>query len=140
VCDQGKRNYIQRNFQGKTHNVFFKDIYCGGEHAKTDDDLNPVLLSKSELSWLLGDINNVSKSFEYKIKSRIRRKIQTLTELELPLLIRNNFIVNDSGYWNVIDDDRLGRDLEPGSLSSLSTNSALVRQRSPGPFLIAIPF
>jgi hypothetical protein len=46
-----------------------------------------VLLSNSELRWLLGDIN-VSKSFEYKIKSRIRKKIETLTELELLLLVK----------------------------------------------------
>jgi hypothetical protein len=51
-------------------------------------------LSSSELRWLLGNIN-VSKSFEYKIKSSIKRKIQTLTELELPLLVKNNFFVND---------------------------------------------
>jgi hypothetical protein len=62
-----------------------------------------VLLSKSELHWLPGDIN-VSKSFEYKIKSSIKRKIQTLTELELPLLVKNNFFVND-GYHHDINDD-----------------------------------
>ena len=60
-----------------------------------DNTLNPALLSKTELHWLLSDIN-VSKSFEYKIKSSIRRKIQTLTELELPLLFKNNFFVNDN--------------------------------------------
>jgi hypothetical protein len=57
------------------------------------NSVSPALLSNSELRWLLGDIN-VSKSFEYKIKSSIRRKIQILTELELPLLIKNNFFVN----------------------------------------------
>jgi hypothetical protein len=58
-------------------------------NSKTNNNFKPVLLSKSELHWLLGDIN-VSKSFEYKIKSSIKRKIQTLTELELPLLVKNN--------------------------------------------------
>ncbi len=98
-------------------------------NPETDNNFNPVLLSKSELRWLRGDIK-VSKSFEYKIKSSIKRKIQTLTELELPLLIKNNFFVNDT-YNHCIDDDGLGRDLESGpSLSYPSNDTALVRQRS----------
>jgi hypothetical protein len=71
------------------------------------NDTKLVLLSKSELKWLLGDIK-VSKSFEYKIKSRIKRKIQTLTELELPLLVKKNFFVNDDDYgyrYETEDDD-----------------------------------
>ena len=69
------------------------------------NDTKLVLLSKTELQWLLGDIK-VSKSFEYKIKSRIKRKIQTLTELELPLLVKKNFFVNDDyGYRYETEDD-----------------------------------
>ena len=86
--------------------------------------LSPAILSKSELRWLLGDIN-VSKSFEYKIKSSIRRKVQTFTELELPLLIKNNFFAKDD--YEV--DESLGRDLESGP-HNLNHNVALVRQRS----------
>jgi hypothetical protein len=93
-----------------------------------DNTLNPALLSKTELHWLLSDIN-VSKSFEYKIKSSIKRKIQTFTELELPLLLKNNFFVNDN--YNHCIDDGLGRDLESGPpLSYPSNDTALVRQRS----------
>src|ERR1051325_1869504 len=84
------------------------------------NDIKPALLSKAELRWLLGDIH-VSRSFEYKIRSSIKRKVQTLTELELPLLIRNNFFVNNGGYSYEIEDDNsndsLGRDLEPEALS-----------------------
>ena len=90
--------------------------------------LSPAILSKSELRWLLGDIN-VSKSFEYKIKSSIRRKIQTFTELELPLLVKNNFFVNDDYNHDVDDSDGLARDLESGP-HSLNHSVALVRQRS----------
>jgi hypothetical protein len=99
-----------------------------GQHQQEQkiNDTKPALLSKSELQWLLGDIK-VSKSFEYKIRSSIKRKVQTLTELELPLLIKNNFFVNS--YYE-IDDDGLGLDLEPGPPQSLSLNSTLVRQRS----------
>jgi len=41
---------------------------------ETDKRSRPALLSKTELGWLRNDIK-VSKSFEYKIKSSIRRKI-----------------------------------------------------------------
>src|SRR5919199_3276745 len=99
-------------------------------NSETNNNFKPILLSKSELHWLLGDIN-VSKSFEYKIKSSIKRKIQILTELELPLLVKNNFFVNDDYNHDIDDDGRLGRDLESGpQLSYPSNDTALVRQRS----------
>ena len=47
-----------------------------------------------------------SKPFEYKMKNSIKRKIQTLTELELPLLIKNNFLVNS--YYEIDDGDGIG--------------------------------
>ena len=97
-------------------------------NAETNNNFQPVLLSNSELRWLLGDIN-VSKSFGYKIKSSIRRKIQTFTELELPLLVKNNFFVNDDYKHDVDDSDGLVRDLESGP-HSLNHSVALVRQRS----------
>ena len=96
-------------------------------NPKIDNSLSLVLLSKTELLWLLGD-TNVSKSFEYKIKSSIKRKVHTLIELELPLLVKNNFFVTDDNHHDKVDDSgSLGWDLEPGPPS---TNSALVRQRS----------
>jgi hypothetical protein len=72
-------------------------------NVETNNNFQPVLLSKSELHWLLGDIN-VSKSFEYKIKSSIKRKIQTLTELELPLLVKNNFFATNYNHHDKVDD------------------------------------
>jgi hypothetical protein len=96
----------------------------------TNNNFQPVLLSNSELRWLAGDIN-VSKSFEYKIKSNIRKKVQAFIELELPLLVKNNFFVSDDYIHDVDDSDGLGRDLELGpSLSPPSNDTALVRQRS----------
>src|SRR5919197_2360927 len=95
-------------------------------NPEIDNTLNPALLSKTELHWLQNDIK-VSKSFEYKIKSSIKKKVQTLTELELPLLVKNNFFVNYN-YNHCIDDDGLGRDLESGPpLSYPSNDTALVR-------------
>ena len=52
-----------------------------------ENNINPVLLSRTELDWLLGK-TKVSKIFEYQIRSRIKRKVKTLTELELPLLVK----------------------------------------------------
>jgi hypothetical protein len=51
----------------------------------------PALLTNTEIEWLLGKIK-VSKSFEYKMRNSIKRKVQTLTEFELPLLFNNKFI------------------------------------------------
>jgi hypothetical protein len=45
-----------------------------------------ALLTKSELKWLLGKNSNVSKSYEYKMKSDIRNKLKILTNLELPII------------------------------------------------------
>jgi hypothetical protein len=97
--------------------------------SETDNSLRPALLSKTEIGWLR-DYIKVSKSFEYKIKSSIRRKVQTLTELELPLLVKNNFFASDDYHQDEIDDSSsLGRDLEPETLSYPSNETALVRQR-----------
>jgi hypothetical protein len=69
------------------------------------NDTKPALLSKSELQLLLGNVK-FSKPFEYKMKNNIKRKIQTLTKLELPLLIKNNFLVNS--YYEIDDGDGIG--------------------------------
>ncbi|MFL6432524.1 MAG: hypothetical protein ACJ71O_02165, partial [Nitrososphaeraceae archaeon] len=100
-------------------------------NPELDDSLSTALLSKTEIRWLRNDIK-VSKSFEYKIKSSIKKKVQILTELELPLLVKNNFFVNDDSHHHEINDDSiLGRDLEWGPpLSYPPNDTALVRQRS----------
>jgi hypothetical protein len=86
--------------------------------------MRPVLLSKSELQWLLGN-TKVSKTFEYKMLSNIRRKIHALTTIELPLLMRDNLVI-----YQLASEP--GRDLEPVmTLTSLTKSThALVRQRS----------
>jgi len=85
------------------------------EQKTQENGINPVLLSRTELDWLLGK-TKVSKIFEYQIRSRIKRKVKTLMELELPLLVKCNLV-----------DNSLGRDLETGA--NIMTQ-ALVRQRS----------
>ena len=50
-----------------------------GQDQKTqENNINPVLLSRTELDWLLGK-TKVSKIFEYQIRSRIKKKVKTLT-------------------------------------------------------------
>jgi hypothetical protein len=52
--------------------------------------MHPALLTRSELEWLQGN-KQVSKSFEWKMKSEIRRKLKTFENLELPLLQSHGF-------------------------------------------------
>jgi hypothetical protein len=44
------------------------------------------LLSKTELEWLLGN-KQLSSSYNHKIKSKIRKKIENVENFELPLLV-----------------------------------------------------
>jgi len=55
--------------------------------------IQPAWLTRTEINWLLGNLK-VSKPYEYRIKSDIRKKIKTFTDLELPLLVRHGFIDN----------------------------------------------
>ena len=50
-----------------------------------------TLLTPTELEWLLGN-KLLSKSFEYKIKSTIKKKINKFLSFELPLLIQNQIL------------------------------------------------
>ena len=48
----------------------------------------PSLLTKTEMDWLSGK-TDLSKTYEYKIKSIIKRKLKVLNEFELPLIIKS---------------------------------------------------
>jgi hypothetical protein len=50
-----------------------------------------ALLTRTEIKWLLGNVK-VSKPYEYRIKSDIRKKIKTFSYLELPLLLKRRII------------------------------------------------
>jgi hypothetical protein len=100
---------------------------------------SPALLTKTELDWLRGEIK-VSKIYEYRIKSDIKKKLQTFQHLELPLLMKNGFISSAAGNLIVYpqnlsanpqmlesqnkariellkpNEGSLGRDLDPGPL------------------------
>ncbi len=49
------------------------------------------MLSKAEIQYLQGQ-NQVSKSFEYKFKNSIRKKINSFLKNELPLLKENQIL------------------------------------------------
>jgi hypothetical protein len=86
------------------------------------ENKRPALLSRSELQWLLG-LTTPSKTFEYKMLSNIRRKIQSLMDIDLPLLMKCNLVTLE-----------LGRDLEPLTTPSglVKSTKSLVRQGSRG--------
>jgi hypothetical protein len=48
-----------------------------------------ALLTRTELDWLSGRTETLSKSFQYKMKSIIRRKMQIFYDVELPLILRS---------------------------------------------------
>ena len=50
--------------------------------------LKPSLLTKTETDWLSGKAH-LSKTYEYKIKSIIKRKLKAFNEFELPLILKS---------------------------------------------------
>jgi len=50
--------------------------------------LKPSLLTKTEMDWLSGKAH-LSKTYEYKIKSILKRKLKALYEFELPLILKS---------------------------------------------------
>jgi hypothetical protein len=56
------------------------------EHSKAS--FKSALLTRTELDWLSGRTQNISKSFEYKMKSMVRKKMQIFNKIELPLILR----------------------------------------------------
>lgn len=70
-------------------------MYTRGSNInKSYTTIEPALLTRTEIDWLLGKIK-VSKSYEYKLKSSIKRKIKDFTNLELPLLKKTGLIPHD---------------------------------------------
>jgi hypothetical protein len=54
-------------------------------------NIQSALLTATEINWLLGKVK-VSKPYEYRIKSDIRKKLKMFTQFEIPLLINRGFI------------------------------------------------
>jgi hypothetical protein len=54
----------------------------------------PVLVSKSEVSWLRGELK-LAKSYERRLRFNIKHKVKALAKVELPLLADKGFFYND---------------------------------------------
>ena len=98
------------------------------------DPHNTAILTRGETEWLNGS-KYVSKTHEYKMKSTIRKKLDSLVNIELPLIEKSGFFYNDltifgkiltdyskiekSNITNIVNcaqKSSLGRDLDPGPL------------------------
>jgi hypothetical protein len=83
-----------------------------------NNPIKPSLLTKTELEWILGN-KQISKSFEYKIKSTIKKKIDNFLSFELPLLIHSQILDNQL-IQNILDNPNtmlpiLGKEKVAGS-------------------------
>ena len=90
----------------------------------------PALLTRTEIEWLLGKVK-VSKSYEYRIKSDIKKKLKTFTELEVPLLIRNGFLEN-SNLSKYTQDLMISPQMNGHSNSQQPTNNQFQYQNMVG--------
>lgn len=102
----------------------------------TRSNIQPALLTKSEIDWLEGNNAKLSKSYEYKMRSNIKKKLRIFVDLELPLIQKSGIIsddltvfgkdltiyikarnsINSSYSANCAQKRSLGRDLDPGPL------------------------
>jgi hypothetical protein len=93
-----------------------------------------ALLTKSELAWLVGKIQ-ISKVYEYRIKSDIKKKLQTFQQIELPLLMEKGFIFPSNNNHLSVYTQNLSANLQlhestkegfdPGTFALPRTNSMI---------------
>ena len=98
--------------------------------------LRPSLLTKTELAWLLGNIQ-LSGNYNRKIKSQIRKKINNFENFELPLLIEKGLISFSpvTKYSNGVT-----KYSNTNSPSSSSNSETCAQMKSLGRDLIPRPF
>ena len=110
----------------------------------------PYLLTKTEIDLLSGKAQ-LSKTYEYKIKSTIKSKLKTLSEFELPLILNSGLFPEEaanlaifknhneaisktsSDYSNLSikeDEEKPWEGFGDGELNSDNAYASLVRQRS----------
>lgn len=80
-----------------------------------------AILTNSELDWLTGK-KKVSKIYEYRIKSDIKKKIAILKQLELPLLAKHGF-TNDLSVFPQLNE-------YPQLSTSINSNQNQIRPDS----------
>jgi hypothetical protein len=99
------------------------------------------LLSKTELEWLMGK-KKVSKVYQYRIGSDIKKKLQVFLTSELPLLAKNGFL-NARSVYNHLSANTQNK-IEQLSLGnnhiSNDNHHFHIKKRSLGRDLIPRPF
>jgi hypothetical protein len=98
---------------------------------KEESEANEIaLLTRKERDWLLGK-TDVSKPYEYRLRSSIRKKIQILTDIELPLLMKSDFLIS------CYESNSFGTGLETGPDGGVRTKEinpcSLGKAKVPGP-------
>ena len=88
------------------------------------NEVPPALLTNTELEWLRGN-KQVSKSFEWKMKSEIRRKLRTFESLELPLLQSHGFDLT----INSMSLTTNSKEADDSNLSYIASSVELARAR-----------
>ena len=93
-----------------------------------------ALLTRSEFEWLSGRTETISKSFEYKMKSIIRKKMRIFNEIELPLILRCGLILSanelpssSARYYGPLEEKTHSG---PNEKFPMNDNSSLGKARS----------
>jgi hypothetical protein len=102
--------------------------------------LENALLTNSERQWLTGK-KKVSKIYEYRIKSNIKKKIEILRQIELPLLLKHGFINDLSVFTQLseypqlaISDNNKLTPMKHQYIEIYAQNHSLERDLDPRPF------
>ena len=101
-----------------------------------NNPFRPSLLSRTELEWLLGNIQS-SGIYNRKIKSQIRKKINNFQHFELPLLIEKG-LLSFSPVTKYSND--VTKYSNADSHTFLSNNEICAQMKSLGRDLIPRPF
>src|SRR5690242_17434413 len=89
--------FIKGNKLGRSTNMGKNDVTA----SFVMDNLKPALLTRAELSWLCDSTLPLSKNYQRRFRSSIKKKVWILTDLELPLLAQKGFL----NYGPVISAD-----------------------------------
>ena len=88
------------------------------------------ILTNSEFEWLTGK-KKVSKIYEYRIRSDIKKKLQIFQQIELPLLSQSGFI-NDLSIFTHLSANTHGDNTDQISTPTIEHEKVLRPGFEPG--------
>ena len=90
-------------------------------NQQNNNTFKPALLTRIEIDWLSGKVQ-VSKAYEYWLRFNIKKKIKALSAFELPLILKNGFILKNN------ENARIGSasDSNQGTTPSFLPDSRLI--------------